>query len=992
MQKTAAQSVERVVAKNLGQFAEQLPDISIQDLVTSNPRGTGAGFFTYSNPEQGGLGSKVSLVGSVTQRAAIAAKKDFQEVVEGPAAAMARNNGSVVEWSGLHQKASRSAEQWVPMELAGETGEANQRGLFSTSFIKSLGEEEASVAAFRDFQETQSAPHFIAVEHDETWDMVQAHTAQESKYAMQGNELATSVGKQLTKQLNIFRPIPPNPADYKHFVFVKDPMVTGQGHTSMIFAQTPERLQTLVAKAKEARPELDFFSKADTEDFYAARGTYEYDRTLSENYIDSSLKNAGVYSDYFLKTDPQAVIDEFNNYHARKIDTQTRELVRAKYQPQFDWLEQQARFYGNFDTSKFGGNIAKLEATAKNPYLSYIKTALNLSRANENPLWNSINMAADTAVSRVVGKIQSIFQDVKGNPDTPEWQYGMDNINRTLQRYGLNTGYMDAATQLIANEKIPQGSLSRFVSSANALLSKLTLGLDPLNGITNALGANVLRMTELTNALKQRAAGSGVFEKATVDITGKGDNVFSAAKMTASAYKAYFDGVFGKNPEEVANLALFKQLGLIKDSTTQFKDMMDSLALTGQEASQSELTKKLVTAKKNLDALTQQGETLSGNKHFEELNRFTSAWTAKQLTEDLVESGDMTRQEQYAYMNTLVNRVEGNTIASQRPFVFQGPIGQAIGLFQSYQFNLMQQMFRYVSEGSRKDAAMLLGLQGTFFGMQGLPAFQAINQHVIGTASGNTRHVDAYNATYGIAGKNIGDLLLYGIPSNLLQTNIYSRGDINPRSVTILPNALADVPVISASMKFFGGVKDAATKIAGGGNVWESMLQGIEHASLSRPLSGLAETLQATTGNGQVMSTTNSGGLLYTNDLLSWATMSRLAGGRPLDEAVVNDAVFRIQSYQKADHQQQLNLAESIKSANINGQQMDGDQVAQFAKEYAARGGRLVNFNKFMVNEIKSVHTSAAEKIVTSLQNPFAQRMQTIMGGAESPQSITDTP
>src|ERR1700748_3817143 len=926
MQKNAAESVTRVVAKNLSEFADQLPEITKDDLATLNPRGTGAGFFTFSNAEQGGLGSKVSLVGSVTQRAAIAAKKDFQETVEGATAALVRNNGAVIEWGGLHQKASRSAQQWVPMNLpsfadaASET--PNMRGLFSTAFIRSLGEEEPNVEAFRDFIESQGGEHFIPVEHDETWDLVQAHKVQENKYAMQGNELATSVGKQQTKQLDIFRPIPANPQDYKHFVFVKDPMVTGQGHTSMIFAQTPERLKQLVDKAREARPELDFFSKADTEDFYAARGTYDYDRTLSENYIDSGLKNAGVYSDYFLKTDPQAVIDDFNKYHERRIDTKTRDLIRAKYQPQFDWLEQQARLYGNFDTSKFGGNVAKLEATAKNPYLSYIKTALNLSRANENPLWNSVNMAADTAVSKVVDRIRNIWQAVKRNPDTPEWQYGVDNINRTLQRYGLNTGYMYAATQLIVNERIPQGSLSKFVSGANAILSKLVLGLDPLNSITNALGANVLRMTELTNALRTAKAGEGVFANATVDMTGQGDNVFSAAKMTASAYSAYFKGLFGQDAKEAANIALYKRLGLIKDSGTQFKDMIDSLTLTGQETAPSELSVKLATAKSKMDSLVSAGETATGNRHFEELNRFTSAWTAQKLTQPLVDSGDMTQAEQYAYMNTLVNRVEGNTIASQRPFVFQGPIGQAIGLFQSYQFNLLQQMFRYVSEGSRKDAAMLLGLQGTFFGMQGLPAFQAINQHVIGTASGNSRHVDAYDATYGVAGKNIGDLLLYGLPSNLLQTNIYSRGDINPRSVTILPNSLADVPVINATMKFFGGIKDAATKIANGGNVWESLLQGVEHGSLSRPLAGLAETLQATTGKGSVMSTTNSGGIMYTNDLLSIATMSRLAGGRPIDEAIVNDAVQRIHTYQQYDHQNMLNLAGAIKSSNIEGQEM----------------------------------------------------------------------
>jgi hypothetical protein len=126
--------------------------------------------------------------------------------------------------------------------------------------------------------------------------------------------------------------------------------------------------------------------------------------------------------------------------------------------------------------------------------------------------------------------------------------------------------------------------------------------------------------------------------------------------------------------------------------------------------------------------------------------------------------------------------VEGNVIATQRPGLFQGPLGQAIGLFQSYQFNLLQQMFRYVAEGDKKDLGMLLGLQGTFYGLQGEPGFKFLNDHIVGTASGNQNHRDMYDAVRGTVGKEGANWLLYGTASNMLQTNIYSRGDINPRN------------------------------------------------------------------------------------------------------------------------------------------------------------------------------------------------------------------
>ena len=346
-------------------------------------------------------------------------------------------------------------------------------------------------------------------------------------------------------------------------------------------------------------------------------------------------------------------------------------------------------------------------------------------------------------------------------------------------------------------------------------------------------------------------------------------------------------------------------------------------------------------------------------------------------------------------MNTFVNRVEGNILASQRPMAFSGPIGQAIGLFQSYQFNMMQQMFRYVAEGSTKDAAMLLGLQGTFFGAQGLPAFQAINNHIIGTASGNTNHTDLYDATYGTVGKNFGDLLLYGLPSKLLQTNIYGRGDINPRSVTVLPTTPGDIPFISAFTKFAGTLKDMTTKIAGDGNVWESVLQGIEHNGISRPLAGLAQTLQATTGNGTPYSTTGKGDIMFSNDLLSLATLSRLAGGRPLQEAIINDGVFRDQGYAQAARAKMQDLADSVKVSGINGQDMSSDQIGEFSKQYAALGGKQVQFNQFMTKEIKAANTSQAQLIVTQLQNPFNQKMQLLMGtaaGGGSLASVSELP
>lgn len=965
----AQQTVDNVVSKQAPSLVDQLPDIDNGTLASANNLGTGAGRFTINNPSYSSLGSFVSLIGSKLSDYARSVKEIFSDSSSGHLFNLAKNRDAVIEWSSINQKISRSAQMWVKT-----FDEDGNHALVEASAYQRMIKEGGT---FDDLDDSS----LIRFHNDETGALAEAHAQQERAMYLRRNERAAALSADQARTLEIggepiFRPIRPDPKQYPFFAFVKDPQVTGQGHTSMIFAQSGKELEAKAAVALRARPELQVWYKKDTEEFQKAEQEYQYDRTLSDNYIDSSLKNSGVYSDYFAKTDPQHVVDDYLQHHLRIIDTDARELIRSKYSAQFDWLEDQAHAFSRGTTSRFGGSFARLEAEASNPYLSYIKTALNLSRVQEAPLWYNINRFADQAVSGVVGKIQDIWGTNKEVAAAD-----LESINSSLQKYGMNTGYYDAATQLLVNHQAPQAVLTKFVRGANAVLAKLTLGLDPLNGLVNALGANILRSTEIKQLVDAVSAGDSaiagkIAALSKIDITGKGDLIRSPVKLMANAMKDFLPN----SPDRAARLDLYTRLGLMKASIAkQFQSIIgDDLALRGTESA-NVLQSKLSAAIAKVGELSNQGQKYSGNLLAEQFNRFVSARTVELLTQPAVDRGIITQREQYAYMNTFVNRVEGNLVGSQRPFAFQGPIGQAIGLFQSYQFNIMQQMFRYVAEGNTKDAAMLLGLQGTFFGIQGLPAFQAINQHIIGTASGNQKHIDAYDALYGIAGKNLGDILTYGLPSKLLATNLYARGDINPRQLTILPTALEDVPIVGAYTKLFSGLKDTISKIAGGSNVWETFLQGVEHNGISRPLSGLAQTLQSTTGNGVPFSTTSKGSIMFSNDLFSMATLTRLSGGRPLDEAIVNDGVFRIHSYAQYDLARMQALSEEVKNSSIQGQILDDNQWGRFASQYQANGGKQVQFNKFMMREIRSANTSNVQTITSQLASPFAQKAQELM-------------
>lgn len=794
-------------------------------------------------------------------------------------------------------------------------------------------------------------------------------------------EVRNAQGLEDIKDVRALRPVRPDPKDYPYYAVVVDESVTGVGHKSMIHANNPKELEAMIGKVPG---NYEVYKGDQLKEYFKAHGEFDYEMTLHENYIDADLKRSGVNNPFFIKTDPQKIAQSLLADHLKSDDIFARELVNAKYEKEFGFLRQQGAQYTNTATSKYTGSFRDIENSVNNPYLNYVKTALNVSQVSEHPYIMGLNQKLDAGVSKIWNTITEAVGKVKSPED-------LLAINQSFQKFGLKTAYYDAATDMLANHTAPKGVLMNFVSKANAMLSTLTLRLDPLNAINNAVGSTVLYGTELKSfinamgkddtELAGRLSGLLKMDRPSMNnLSGTAtDQITTAGKVMQNAVKNWFD----KEAKTLSGVPLkdyYKSNGWSTRLADQATQMMEDLTLVGTENA-SVMSQKMQSAFKNFKELANKGEVLTGNKYAEEFNRFVSADSMRQLTDLGVAAGKITEQEAIGYINTFVNRTQGNITASQRPLMFQGAVGQAVGLFQTYQFNMMQQLFRHVAEGAPKDTAMLLGLQGTMFGMNGLPGFNFINTHIVGTMSGNPKHTDMYNSVYGMAGKSVGDLLLYGLPSNLLRANLYTRGDINPRNVTIVPVNPVDIPFVNATMKFYDNVAGTIGRVANGASVWESMLQGIEHNGLSRPLAGIAQVAQAATHGGNVFSTTTKGSISGGNDLLSWATATRLAGGKPFDDAIANDAVFRINAYKAADTSRMQGLALAIKTSGIAGGEMDAEQVNKFAAKYAALGGKQQNFNKFMIKEIKSANTNKANEIMQSLKNPYAQKMQQVMGG-----------
>lgn len=798
------------------------------------------------------------------------------------------------------------------------------------------------------------------------------------RYAM--NAVTGKQSRDLTQlQGNVYFP-QPNPKDYKHWAMVVDPSVSNTGHKSLITAANEEALQQQVKKVQQQYPELKVLFKKEIEEQKLALGEYDFDLGINENYIDAAKQRSGV-APFFPNMDGGVLATQLRDWRASQDVNIARDMVAMKYERAFSSLQRMGKQSTLETTSTFNSNSIRKysQSTILDPYNNYVKTALDISSASEYKLWQSANDLAENAIGGLMNKISGIWAKVATPDDLGE-------INNVLQEAGINRKFEDAATYAWASHTAPKPYLSKFIRGANSILTTLMLRADPGNAMNNGLGSIVLTGKETQDVLAKIARADKdtigkLADISTVRIPGTGDSFYSPMKLIGSAYGDWWKAVAGGDAE-VALRNFYKEQGWSTNLYDQFKSIADSMTLEGNETPEQLHSKLLAGVKKTGNFVAQY----SGNNFAEEMNRFVSSNIAQKISDVGVKAGIITKDDQKAFINTFINRTQGNYLASQRPIAFQGPIGQAVGLFQTYQFNMMQHIFRNIAEGNKKNLAVLMALQGTIYGINGLPAVNAINDHLIGNAAGNKMHSDIFSTVKNTAGNEFGDWLLYGLSSNFLlhpdlKINLYSRGDINPRSVTVIPTTIQEVPLVSAAATLFSSLKESGQRMGAGGDVYTSILQGIEHAGLNRPLAGLATVLEGFGNGGKSYSTTTKGQLVMSNDLLSLANLSRLLGAKPLDEAVARDAMYRTKVY-SADRQNQINtIGAAIKGKIMQGSVPTSDDMNNFLSEYVRAGGTQQNFNKFYGRLVTEAKTSQVNKMSDNLKNPFSQYMQKIMGG-----------
>jgi len=612
-------------------------------------------------------------------------------------------------------------------------------------------------------------------------------------------------------------------------------------------------------------------------DFNKAKGTTTYDAVSADTNQISAFADAN--AEYLVrlgKRNARLMNPEIAN-HLRLMNEVTNESTNL---------------YADVEKTAFGGSIlARHNNLTKinDAFTGVIDRAIDIWEGNFGSgvrhVWdaaknkvvpNSNNASLEDEVARVFKE----FEDRGYLKDQLPWQNQMEALAQSKAYEKLG----DKAGKIIAtNNFLVAGLALRFFDLSHSLVTMLSIPI-----------------TTMPEAMM------------------KAGNYAGMKHMMEGVRRAY-------HPANRDAMRIIEQHGITKPEVSEANDF---LAATVANPS---LTDKIEN-NPVFHVLQKPSEWAEAN------SRRVAAATAHSIYESAHGVGTGVSGEGLAFISAFVKRTMGNYTTAQRPALFQGTFGAAIGLFQTYVWTMGQMIFRGLEQESKLPLAALLATQSGVFGLRSIPGYDAVN-HYIGSHYGNPDNNDVTTHIYeGVGNNRIAEALLYGAPSALLNTAIWTRGVVNPRSpITVDTNtgAVSFAPAAIAPIQTaLGMVSDVNDRLSEGASVGDSVLAAIQLQQLSRPFARISDIFA-----GQ--SIDQRGGTVDpdTTPKLNLATFARAVGSRPLQEQVVRDLAYQQSFYNSANQYAKSKLMKAVR-LNISRGKGQGDAL----REYLDLGGTMSGF------------------------------------------------
>lgn len=346
----------------------------------------------------------------------------------------------------------------------------------------------------------------------------------------------------------------------------------------------------------------------------------------------------------------------------------------------------------------------------------------------------------------------------------------------------------------------------------------------------------------------------------------------------------------------------------------------------------------------------------------------TGAVIAKRLYPELGEDGIT------LFARNFMDRSVGNYHAPQRPVLFQGTMGVAMGLFQTYMVTMAQSVYRHLELRNYKALGKAALLQGGIFGTQSMPGYDIVSTTIGDKFSDD--NVDLTTGVYRAFDDPIADAIVYGLPSSLGPA-LYSRGDLQPRIPAVgSPTTMAGIDILRQTgelgWKLVKAIQPANPEKA------RAIGEALSTQSVSRPIARVSELFSgyAVTSQGNTVATPEQVGspmdiirALHEADpsLIQWTSlMSRLMATRPLEEAKIREVMYQNSFYNQADFENRQRAMTRLKQAIRSGN-LTSEVVEKVAEEYM-RTGTPEGWRGAVNDALAQTNTSGRQHLLESLK------------------------
>jgi hypothetical protein len=517
-----------------------------------------------------------------------------------------------------------------------------------------------------------------------------------------------------------------------------------------------------------------------------------------------------------------------------------------------------------------------------------------------------VNKAASVAIHYGIQATAKAWSLVE--PHIPGKAIDYDGYTSALKAQGIEDPFKvfnDTARPLLYEKaKLSIGNLNpdRVINASNALAATMALKFMELaQPLVNMLSLPVLMTSTISRSIKSASINSA------------GDVMASnpLAVMTGGVRRMNSQAPINKN-----YLRMATEEGLLDPMISEVDEVMKQARFgTGGAIGQIE---------KGLDS------------NFVRIMSKPSEWAEQQVRKAAFFTGVETAYRTYGtkvtekqvmiFARDFMKQALGNYSTAQRPMMFQGTAGAAMGLFQTYMLTYAQNMYRHIDLKDYKGLGQTMLAQGGIFGAGSLPGFQPVSQ-LIGEHFSDD-HIDFSTGLYRALPDELANVVMYGLPSNVAPA-LHTRGDVNPRIPTGFSTMVAPSMIAQMAQSFVDVGKAVMDQDRSTG---QAFFEALSMQSVSRPIARLSELA---TG----YSVTRQGNQIAgPEEVWSWqGILARTFSTRTLQESKAREAIHLNTYYGAINSENRQAVLETLRT-NVRGESVTPQLLDDLAYEYMRTG------------------------------------------------------